>query len=104
MGLNNTGSDDVRLLAPNGLVVETFTYNNPLVDWSYSKETEGGATWTDAYPPSPGQPNLPATPTVTPSPGATVTLTITPTPGQVTVALNEALPAPRASIGTATAY
>ncbi len=94
VGLNNTGSDDVRLLAPSGLVVETFTYNNPRVDWSYSKETEGGATWTDAYPPSPGQPNLPATPTVTPSPGATVTLTITPTPGQVTVALNEALPAP----------
>jgi hypothetical protein len=100
VALNNTGSEEVRLLAPDGHVVETFTFSDPLVDWSYSKEIDGSTTWTDAYPPSPGQPNQPGTPTVTPSPGVTITPTITPMPtdtpppGPVAVALNEALPAP----------
>ncbi len=80
VALNNTGSEEVRLLAPDGHVVETFTFSDPLVDWSYSKEIDGGITWTDAYPPSPGQPNQPGTPTLTPSPVVTITPTITPTP------------------------
>lgn len=93
VALNNTGSDDVRLLAPGGSRAEVFTYSNPTVDWSYSKEHDGGTTWTADFPPSPGTSNQPAPPTVTPSP--TVTATPGPTPSPVAVMLNEVLPAPQ---------
>jgi hypothetical protein len=74
----NNDADTVRLLAPDGSEVDLFAYANPQPDWSYSRTVDGIGDWTDAYPPSPGQPNQPATPT--PSATATLTPTVTPTP------------------------
>jgi hypothetical protein len=64
--LNNDG-DSVRLLWPTGQVVDSFTYTSAKYDQSYSRTEDGGGTWTQTYPPSPGQPNRPA-PTPTPGP------------------------------------
>ena len=68
----NQDADTVRLLAPGGVEVNTFAYARPAPDRSYSRTSDGA--WTDAYPPSPGGPNLPPTPTST----ATATQTATP--------------------------
>ncbi|MFZ1406225.1 MAG: lamin tail domain-containing protein, partial [Anaerolineae bacterium] len=102
VALNNTGSEQVRLLAPGGIQVEDYWFANPDVDWSYSKVVDGGTVWTDAYPPSPGASNQPptstptATATLTPTIGPTPTLTPTPTPNPSwqAVRLNEFLAAP----------
>ncbi|MBM3136207.1 MAG: lamin tail domain-containing protein, partial [Chloroflexi bacterium] len=64
--LNNDG-DSVRLLWPTGHVMDSFTYTSAKYDQSYSRTEDGGGTWTQTYPPSPGQPNRPA-PTPTPGP------------------------------------
>ncbi|WP_423224762.1 lamin tail domain-containing protein [Candidatus Amarolinea aalborgensis] len=86
VALNNTGNEQVRLLAPGGIQVEDFWFANPDVDWSYSKVVDGGSVWTDTYPPSPGASNQAATPTpmptptLTPTSGPTPTATATPAP------------------------
>jgi len=64
--LNNDG-DSVRLLWPTGHAIDSFTYTSAKYDQSYSRTEDGGGTWTQTYPPSPGQPNRPA-PTPTPGP------------------------------------
>ena len=80
--LNNDG-DWVRLLRPDGLVVEATTYATSDDDEAYSKTLDGGDQWTSDYPPSPGQTNLLPTPTPTatltggPTPNPTVTGTVT---------------------------
>ena len=79
VALNNTGNEQVRLLAPGGVQVEDFWFANPDVDWSYSKVVDGGSVWTDTYPPSPGAPNQAATPTPTATPTLTPTSGPTPT-------------------------
>ena len=105
--LNNDG-DWVRLLQPDGSLVEAATYATSDDDVAYSKTVDGGDQWTQDYLPSPGGSNLPATPTVTPTGSATpnptvtgtITTTVTPTPsstpdpGLVDVALNEFMPDP----------
>ena len=63
--LNNDG-DWVRLLRPDGLVVEATTYATSDDDEAYSKTLDGGDQWTQDYPPSPGHTNLLPTPTPTP--------------------------------------
>ena len=55
--LNNDG-DWVRLLRPDGLVVEATTYTTSDDDKAYSKTLDGGDQWTSDYPPSPGHTNL----------------------------------------------
>lgn len=91
--LNNDG-DWVRLLHPDGQVVEAFTYTGSRDDEPYSKTTDGGLSWTRDYPPSPGVSNTAAiTVTATASPTATVVPT-TPTPYPEGVGLNEFLPRP----------
>jgi hypothetical protein len=84
VALNNTG-DDVRLLAPNGQVIDAFTYLEVQWDQPWSRTVDGTGGWSILYPPSPGGPNIAPPPTPTPWPP--------PAPGQVT--LNELLPAPR---------
>ena len=90
----NQDADTANLLAPDGSVVDSFSYTNPGRDASYSRAVDGTGDWTETYPPSPGGPNLPgaptptgtptptatATPTETPSPTSTATWTLTPTP------------------------
>ncbi len=122
ISLNNSG-DSVRLLDPNGNLIDTITY--PAVHrtdkHSWSRTVDGGSTWTDTYPPSPNAPNKPATdtptptreptqpppPTTTPTPTAfpspipspSPTFTATPTPPPVPfVAINEFLPAPAGTV------
>mgnify|MGYP003377180734 CR=1 FL=1 len=96
VALNNTGNEQVRLLAPGGIQVEDYWFANPDVDQSYSKVVDGGTVWTDTYPPSPGASNQAATstptltPTLTPTGGPTPTATLTPIPiAPRTVVINE---------------
>ena len=84
IALNNDG-DSVRLLAPDGQIIDAASYDEAQWDQPWSRTEDGAGAWTMRYPPSPGGPNLPPPPTPTPWP--------TPAPGQV--ALNEILPAPR---------
>jgi hypothetical protein len=65
VALNNSGGDDVRLLAPDGTVVDIVSYEQTAYDVSYSRM--GGCTgeWTMGLPPSPGQAN--PVPTATPT-------------------------------------
>ncbi len=115
----NQDADTANLLAPDGTVVDSFSYTNPRSDASYSRIVDGTGEWTDAYPPSPGQPNRPGTPTPTPtgtaSPTATPIPTVTPTPTPTAtigplplIRLNEILPRPEAvdwdGNGTVDAY
>ena len=100
IALNNDG-DSVRLLTPDGREVDVFTYTEAAADTPWSRAEDGVGEWTDAYPPSPGGPNLPSAATPTPTPTRTPTPgTITPTPRPTPVppgfiALNEFLPAPK---------
>ncbi|HNU04654.1 MAG TPA: lamin tail domain-containing protein, partial [Anaerolineae bacterium] len=86
IALNNDG-DWVRLLRPDGVVVEETEYSSSRDDEAYSKTVDGGSEWTRSYPPSPGASNQPA-PTPTPTPTAT--------PGTYPdgVSLNEYMPNP----------
>jgi hypothetical protein len=88
----NADADTARLLAPGGVEVDSFSYTNPQPDRSYSRSTDGTGEWTDAYPPSPGESNRPATST----PTATAANSATPTPS----ATPSVTPSPS---GTATA-
>lgn len=72
----NNDADTVRLIAPDGVEVDQFGYENPSSDASYSRSLDGTGAWTADFPPSPGQPNRPGIATLTP----TVTVTRTPPP------------------------
>lgn len=89
VGLNNDG-DVVRLLAPDGAEVDTCTYTRSTSDGSYSRAVDGTGPWVDTYPPSPGSPNLPPTPT--PSPTASVTAAITASPTMTATTTRTAIP------------
>ncbi|MGQ9767879.1 MAG: lamin tail domain-containing protein, partial [Anaerolineae bacterium] len=86
----NQDADAVNLIAPDGRVADSFSYSNPRRDASYSRTVDGVGEWTDAYPPSPGRPNLAPTPTPTATP------TATPTQFPQGIYLNEVLPDPKA--------
>ncbi|MCB9133059.1 MAG: lamin tail domain-containing protein [Anaerolineales bacterium] len=77
VALNNGSADSVRLLWPNYVEVDRRDYTSTAPDRAVSKEQDGGDSWTELYPPSPGAPNLP---------GFT---------GDEQVRLNELLPSPR---------
>lgn len=51
--LNNSG-DTVRLLGPDGGLVDSFSYTDAAPDLSFSRS---GAGWNSGGPPSPGEPN-----------------------------------------------
>jgi hypothetical protein len=89
--LNNDG-DWVRLLRPDGVVVEATEYSSSRDDQAASKVVDGGSEWTRSYPPSPGSSN---TPGGTPTPTPTATPVTTPTPFSTAVRLNEVLASPR---------
>ncbi len=110
----NNDADSVRLLTPDGAtIIDSFTYGDVIPDIPWSRSSNG--TWTQSYPPSPGEPNLAPTSTptptatrtitptptltLTPSPTASATPTLTPTPLPTprpgSVHLNEILPAPK---------
>ncbi len=105
----NNNADSVRLLAPDGVAeADRFDYDHASGDTPWSREQDGVGDWTDAYPPSPGGPNLPPAETPTPTPTSTPTKTPAPTPTLTPtptiaptpvppgfIALNEILPAPR---------
>jgi len=52
------GGGTLRLLGPTGVLLDSVTYTPLGPDASYSRDTEG--VWHSDWPPSPGQPNLPA--------------------------------------------
>jgi hypothetical protein len=54
--LNDDG-DEVRLIDPDGAVVEKVTFETVAADASYSRDEEGG--WRADWPPSPGASNWP---------------------------------------------
>ena len=91
----NNGGDTIKLVDGGNNVVDAYSYGTSRHDVSWSRTVDGGGVWTDAYPPSPGAPNQPATDTPTP----TVTLTPSPTPTSTRyplgVMLNEFLPSPK---------
>jgi hypothetical protein len=95
IALNNDG-DWVRLLRPDGVVVEAVEYPSSRNDEAYSKTSDGGSEWTRSYPPSPGASNQPAPTTPTPSPTPTATPGAPPTPYPDGVSLNEFMPNPAA--------
>jgi hypothetical protein len=76
----NQDADTARLLAPDGIEIDVFSYANPQPDQSYSRATDGTGEWTTAYPPSPGGPNQPGPPTPTSTVTATRTNEPSPTP------------------------
>ncbi|MCB9133060.1 MAG: lamin tail domain-containing protein [Anaerolineales bacterium] len=93
IALNNASpGDSVRLLHSDDSIADLTSYSATQPDQSYSRTVDGGGTWVNAYPPSPGASNQPpptdtptptrtatATPTVTRTPTATRTVTATPT-------------------------
>ncbi len=96
---------DLNLFDAHGHAVHAVVYPSLAIDQVYARAEDGGSAWRADYPPSPGAPNRPATPTptftetATPSntptePTATGTPTATPTPRQQTLWLNELLAAP----------
>jgi len=64
--LNNEG-DSVRLLAPDGVVVDAFDYEQTDYDVSYSRSQGCEGEWVSGWPPSPGEPNATPTPSAPPS-------------------------------------
>ena len=100
--LNNDG-DTVRLLAPDGAEVDSYSYRPAHAERSFSRSADGVGSWTEAYPASPGQPNRPATPTPTPTltltspPTATPTATSTGTPTRASTATPTGTPTPTAT-------
>ena len=64
--LNNDG-DSVRLLAPDGTLVDTFDYEQTDYDVSYSRSQGCKGEWVSGWPPSPGEPNATPTPSAPPS-------------------------------------
>ena len=75
----NQDADTANLLAPDGSVVDSYSYTNPRRDVSYSRAVDGTGDWIDSYPPSPGGPNLPGTPAPTGTSAPTDMPTATPT-------------------------
>ncbi len=68
VALNDSGGDTVRLLAPDGSVLDEYAYPSAAYDQAWARD-EGGA-WHEDWLPSPGEPNQPPpTPTPTPTPG-----------------------------------
>ncbi|MCQ3972270.1 MAG: hypothetical protein DPW09_02350 [Anaerolineae bacterium] len=57
----------LRLLQPDSTVVDVVTFGPLLPDASYSRDETG--QWHADWPPSPGGPNTPPTPTATPTTG-----------------------------------
>ncbi|HUV94422.1 MAG TPA: lamin tail domain-containing protein [Anaerolineae bacterium] len=54
--LNNDG-DSVRLLAPDGTLVDTFDYEHTDYDLSFARLMGCSGGWVGGWPPSPGEPN-----------------------------------------------
>ena len=75
----NQDTDTANLLAPDGSVVDSYSYTNPRRDVSYSRAVDDTGDWIDSYPPSPGGPNLPGTPAPTAPTAPTDLPTATPT-------------------------
>jgi hypothetical protein len=57
----------LRLLQPDSTVVDVVTFGPLPPDASYSRDETG--QWHADWPPSPGGPNMPPTPTATPTSG-----------------------------------
>ncbi len=66
----NDGGDAVRLMRPDGRLVDQVRYVAMLPDdaFSWSRLADGAPGWTHGYPPSPGRPNRAATPPPPPTP------------------------------------
>lgn len=75
VALNNDG-DEIRLLAPDGQLVDQVAYEHAQYDVSYSRTGTCTGAWVTDLVPSPGQANPVPTPspTVTPSPRSPIYL------------------------------
>jgi hypothetical protein len=65
--LNNDG-DQVRLVAPDGRVIDCVDYASIEADTSYGRRAGCAGDWVPCREPSPGQENRPPPPTPTPLP------------------------------------
>jgi Lamin Tail Domain len=97
--LLNNGGDTLRLIRPDGVVVDSTSYTSSTPDVSRSRSPDG--VWYDSDEPTPGEPNLPPSALVVPTegssvPSASVSVDNT-TPGSEgeKVRLSEVLPAPK---------
>lgn len=79
VALNNTGGDDVRLVAPDGQQAQIFHFTTAGDDQAWSVLPDGSDTWVDSVPPSPGASNQPTLGPVTVS-GAWLTVASLATP------------------------
>lgn len=74
----NNGGDVIRLLRPDGVEVERYSYNYGERDCSFAKDKEG--KWRLTSDPTPGEANSIVSPFSPPTPTPTSTPTSTPTP------------------------
>src|SRR6185503_5715209 len=100
--LLNNGGDTVRLIRPDGVVVDSTNYTDSAPDVSHSRGPDG--SWYDSSEPTPGAANTPpsAGPSATLRPGEpTAPDTHEPAPNPASsldsghIKLNEVLPAPK---------
>jgi hypothetical protein len=63
----NNDRDSVRLLAPDGVVVDAFDYEQTDYDLSFARLMGCSGGWVGGWPPSPGEPNATPTPSAPPS-------------------------------------
>jgi hypothetical protein len=96
--LNNDG-DTLRLIRPDGVVVDSTSFTDSAPDASRSRSSDGA--WYDGGEPTPGQANLPPSGQDTPSDRSSTSnssasgSTTMPASGAEQVSLNEVLPAPK---------
>jgi hypothetical protein len=96
--LNNDG-DTLRLIRPDGIVVDSTSFTGSVPDSSRSRSSDG--TWYDGDEPTPGEPNLPPNAQVTPAEGSSApNMSVSADTAALAseaqrVSLNEILPAPK---------
>jgi hypothetical protein len=88
--LPNDGATLVLFDAQGRIVGDPISYPAMAAGQVYARTTDGAATWSSDYPPSPGSTNLPPPPTATP----TATQSPEPTPEPHMLRINEVLPDP----------
>lgn len=75
----NQSNDSVRLLRPDGTVVDSFPYSSTVKDRTYGRLPDGGAWYSDLAPSRGASNGSAPTPTATATPTSTATATATET-------------------------
>ena len=96
LSLNNDG-DEIRLLAPDGRLVDATTYGASRPDESWARLPEGEGTWRPDLPPSPGRANGLAPPASTAGASPTAGAPPLETPESTPASTSASTPEPGAS-------